>query len=125
LFLKNVNKKCRYGRLKLTKFAQAIIACMSNNSPISFSASAHENLLALVLEGKMPEPFLRIGMRGGTCGGSYVLGFDQKTAFDEEYLISQIPVVIDKRQLLFVLGTEISFEPSANGFYLHKPSSSL
>jgi len=50
------------------------------------------------------------------------LGFDQKMEFDEEYLIQDIPVVIDKRQLLFVLGTEISFEPSANGFYLHKPS---
>lgn len=95
---------------------------MPNNSPISFSATAHENLLALVLAGKMPEPFLRIGMRGGTCGGTYVLGFDQKTAFDEVYLIDQIPVVIDKRQLLFVMGTEISFEASANGFYLHKPS---
>jgi hypothetical protein len=26
---------------------------------------------------------------------------------------------------LFVLGTEISFEPSANGFYLHKPNPNL
>ncbi|MEK6546904.1 MAG: iron-sulfur cluster biosynthesis family protein [Bacteroidota bacterium] len=95
---------------------------MSNNSPVSFSPTAHENLVALVQQGKMPEPFIRVGMRGGTCGGTYVLGFDQKTAYDEEYLIQDIPVVIDKRQLLFVLGTEISFEPSANGFYLHKPS---
>jgi len=30
-------------------------------------------------------------------------------------------VLIDKRELLFVLGTVISFEPQANGFYLHKP----
>ncbi|MEY4987936.1 MAG: hypothetical protein RL567_1715 [Bacteroidota bacterium] len=95
---------------------------MSNISPISFSSAAYENLVSLVQQGKMPEPFLRVGMRGGTCGGSYVLGFDQKTEYDEEYLIQEIPVVIDKRQLLFVLGTEISFEPSANGFYLHKPN---
>ncbi len=101
---------------------QAFIACMTNNSPITCSHSAHENLFALVEQGKMPEPYLRVGMRGGTCGGTYVLGFDQKTEFDEEYLIRQIPVVIDKRQLLFVLGTEISFESSANGFYLHKPN---
>ncbi|MEN9729082.1 MAG: hypothetical protein RLZ91_199 [Bacteroidota bacterium] len=104
---------------------QAIIACMSNNSPISFSPAAHENLVALVQQDKMPEPYLRVGMRGGTCGGTYVLGFDQKTEFDEEYLVQDIPVVIDKRQLLFVLGTEISFEPSANGFYLHKPNPNL
>lgn len=98
---------------------------MSNNSPICFSASAHENLFSLVQQGKMPEPYLRVGMRGGACGGTYVLGFDQKSEFDEEYLIEQIPVVIDKRQLLFVLGTEISFEPSANGFYLHKPTPTI
>ena len=49
----------------------------------------------------------------------------QKSEFDEEYLIEQIPVVIDKRQLLFVMGTEISFEPSANGFYLHKPTPTI
>jgi len=98
---------------------------MSNNSPISFSSSAHENLFSLLQQGKMPEPYLRVGMRGGACGGTYVLGFDQKTEFDEEYIIDQIPVVIDKRQLLFVLGTEISFEPSANGFYLHKPTPAI
>ncbi len=98
---------------------------MSNNSPITFSNSARENLFSLFKQGKMPEPFLRVGMKGGACGGTYVLGFDQKTEFDEEYFIDQIPVVIDRRQLLFVLGTEISFEPSANGFYLHKPTPAI
>ena len=47
--------------------------------------------------------------------------FDSKTEFDETYLIDEIPVLIDKRELLFVLGTVISFEPTANGFYLYKP----
>jgi iron-sulfur cluster assembly protein len=72
---------------------QAIIACMSNNSPISFSPAAHENLVALVQQDKMPEPFLRVGMRGGTCGGTYVLGFDQKTEFDEEYLVQDLSLI--------------------------------
>jgi hypothetical protein len=49
------------------------------------------------------------------------LGFDSKTDHDEAYLIDEIPVLIDKRELLFVWGTVISFEPQANGFYLHKP----
>jgi iron-sulfur cluster assembly protein len=51
-----------------------------------------------------------------------VLGFDSKTENDEEYLIENIPVIIDRRELLFVLGTEISYEAQGNGFYLHKPA---
>jgi iron-sulfur cluster assembly protein len=93
---------------------------MSNSAPIQFSNSAKENLLNLYENDSFPEPFLRIGMKGGACGGTYILGFDHKTEFDEEYLIEGIPVIIDKRQLLFVIGTEINFETRANGFYLHK-----
>ncbi|RXK52525.1 iron-sulfur cluster assembly accessory protein [Aquirufa rosea] len=98
---------------------------MSNQPhPVCFTESAKDNLLPWVLEGKMPEPYIRIGMKGGTCGGTYVLGFDSKTEFDEEYLIDRIPVVIDRRQLLFVLGTEVDFQARANGFYLHKTQNS-
>lgn len=98
---------------------------MSNNSPISFTDIARENLRSIIENGSMPEPFLRVGMRGGACGGTYVLGFDQKTEFDDQYLIAEIPVVIDKRQMLFVVGTEIDFDPGANGFYLHKPKANI
>ncbi|MHA8052558.1 HesB/IscA family protein [Aquirufa sp. OSTEICH-129A] len=94
----------------------------NTDAPVRFTESAKANLRPLVQEGKMPEPFIRVGMKGGTCGGTYVLGFDSKTEFDEEYLIDDIPLLIDRRQLLFVLGTEIDFEARANGFYLHKPT---
>ena len=90
------------------------------NTPVFFTVSAVENLRLI----SFPEPFLRIGMRGGACGGTFVLGFDSKTENDEEYLIENIPVIIDRRELLFVLGTEISYEAQGNGFYLHKPAKS-
>jgi iron-sulfur cluster assembly protein len=86
--------------------------------PVHLTESALENLRII----QFPEPFLRVGMRGGTCGGTYVLGFDSKTENDEEYLIDSIPVIIDRRELLFVLGTEISYEAQGNGFYLYKPA---
>jgi iron-sulfur cluster assembly protein len=86
--------------------------------PVHLTDSAVANLRLI----SFPEPFLRVGMRGGTCGGTFVLGFDTKTEFDEEYLIEHIPVIIDRRELLFVLGTEISYEAQGNGFYLHKPA---
>jgi iron-sulfur cluster assembly protein len=94
---------------------------MSNQFPVHFTQVAHANLWRYVENGTMPEPFVRIGMRGGACGGTFVLGFDTQTEHDETYVIEGIPVVIDRRELLFVLGTEIDFETRANGFYLHKP----
>jgi iron-sulfur cluster assembly protein len=90
------------------------------DTPVHLTESAIQNLRLITF----PEPFLRVGMRGGTCGGTYVLGFDSKTDNDEEYLIENIPVIIDRRELLFVLGTEITFEAQGNGFFLHKPAKS-
>ena len=74
------------------------------DTPVHLTESAIENLRLITF----PEPFLRVGMRGGTCGGTYVLGFDAKT----------------DNELLFVLGTEITFEAHGNGFFLHKPAKS-
>ena len=93
---------------------------MANSLPVQFSLEAKENLQHLWKNGSFPEPFLRIGMKGGACGGTYLLGFDHKTNFDEEYLVEEIPIIIDKRQLLFVIGTIIEYDMKANGFYLHK-----
>lgn len=95
---------------------------MSISNPIQFTSEAKDYFMNLLQSNSFPEPFVRIGMNGGACGGTFVLGFDAKTEFDEEYEIDQIPVIIDRRQLLFVMGTEVAFESRANGFYLHKPS---
>ena len=54
--------------------------------PVRLTESALDNLRLITF----PEPFLRVGMRGGTCGGTFVLGFDTKTENDEEYLIENI-----------------------------------
>jgi len=97
---------------------------MARENPIYFTEEAKEYFLNLLSSNSFPEPFLRIGMNGGACGGSFVLGFDTKTDFDDEFEVEGIPLVIDKRQLLFVMGTEVVFEARANGFYLHKPSKS-
>ncbi len=97
---------------------------MSNQFPVRFTPEAHATLLHYVESATMPEPFVRVGMRGGACGGNFVLGFDSATEHDESYMIEGIPVLIDRRELLFVVGTEIDFEARANGFYLHKPQKS-
>ena len=92
--------------------------------PVSLTPNALVAVRKLMGEKELAEDFgLRVGVNGGGCSGmTYVLGFDSKTEFDEEYVIDEIPLLIDRRQLLFVLGTEIDFEARANGFYLHKPA---
>lgn len=92
-----------------------------SESPVEFSAAALDYFLRLQAGSGFPEPYLRIGMRGGACGGQFVLGFDAPADDDEHYLIDGIPVLIDRRQLLFVLGTVVEFSPESQGFYLHKP----
>lgn len=97
---------------------------MSTLTPITFTKEAKAYFLHLLASNSFPEPFVRIGMNGGACGGTFLLGFDSKNEFDDEFLIENIPVVIDKRQMIFVMGTEVAFESRANGFYLHKPTKS-
>ncbi len=47
---------------------------------------------------KVPENyFLRVGMRGGGCGGmSYMLGFDEARENDIQYEVGGLKVVMDR-----------------------------
>jgi len=48
------------------------------------------------------------------CGGArYRLGFDKLREGDQQYVVQGIPVVYEKRQLIFLLGLEIDFEERA------------
>jgi iron-sulfur cluster assembly protein len=63
---------------------------------------------------------LRVGVRGGGgCGGAtFVLGFDTKKESDLEYRFNGIPVVIDKRHTLYLIGKEVDYVSNgdAQGF---------
>ena len=61
---------------------------MARENPIYFTEEAKEYFLNLLSSNSFPEPFLRIGMNGGACGGSFVLGFDTKTDFDDEFEVA-------------------------------------
>lgn len=67
---------------------------------------------------------LRVGVKGGGCGvGDYLLGFDQKQEGDDEYEVSGLRVLIDKRHSLHVLGMEIDWfeDESQKGFVFLNP----
>lgn len=91
--------------------------------PVRIGALAREQLLDTLRANKIPAEYgLRVGIRGGGCGASWLLGFDLPGDTDEVFLIDAVRVIIDKKHLLYVFGTEIGFEQndSGQGFTLEK-----
>jgi iron-sulfur cluster assembly protein len=64
---------------------------------------------------------LRIGTKGGGCSGaSFLLGFDTAKSTDQTYLVEEIPVFIEKKHLMYVLGLELDYEKGEeSGFVFH------
>lgn len=68
---------------------------------------------------------LRVGVKGGGCAGfSYVLGFDEKKAEDDEFEIAGIRTVMNKAHAIYLIGIEIDFESGLNnrGFTFNNPN---
>ncbi len=62
--------------------------------------------------------FLTVGVKGGGCSGlSYVMDFDDnKTEMDEVVEVDdELKVVIDKKSVLYLFGTELQFSSGLNG----------
>ena len=61
--------------------------------------------------------FLRVSVKGGGCSGlSYDLDFDNKLQEgDTEDEDKGIKLVIDKKSMLYLLGTELEFSDGLNG----------
>lgn len=82
--------------------------------PCKFTDRAIKEILDTVENKKIPAEYgLRIGIRGGGCSGiSYLLGFDTGSPSDERYQLEGIPVYIEKKHMMYVLGKTIDFEDS-------------
>jgi len=70
-------------------------------------------------KGIPPEYGLRVGIRGGGCGGlSLIIGFDKKKETDLTYVIDGITVYVDKKHTMYLIGKEVDFvdDAEARGF---------
>lgn len=68
---------------------------------------------------------LRVGVKGGGCSGlSYILDFDDRKPLDEVYDFDGVPVVVDPRHSMYLLGTEVDYKQGLNdrGFIFHNPN---
>lgn len=87
---------------------------------ITISDKAKNHLQDLMNKGGLSKEthFLRVGVKGGGCSGlSYVMDFDDKIDETDEVInLSEGPkVVIDRKSILYLFGTELNYSDGLNG----------
>jgi len=98
---------------------------MELSKPILLTDAAKQALKSMRIAYKLDEKHkVRVGMRGSGCGSSsYFLGFDIKTDKDDSYNIDGIEFLMQKGQMMHLLGYTIDFveEASTKGFVFFAP----
>lgn len=96
---------------------------------IKVSESAKAEVARLLgQEGRGPGHFVRVGVKGGGCSGlAYDLSFDDRLKEgDQAFEDNGVKVVVDKKSLLYLLGTTLDFSGglSGKGFQFVNPNAS-
>jgi len=86
---------------------------------ITISETAKQHIFDIMKEENLPlDKFnLRVGVKGGGCSGlSYIMDFDDTiTENDEVVDLENLKVVIDKKSVLYLFGTELQYSSGLNG----------
>lgn len=86
---------------------------------VTVSDKALEHVVELMIQqGITPDThYLRVGVKGGGCSGlSYAMDFDNIiTDMDEVVDLNVLRVIIDKKSLLYLYGTELDYSNGLNG----------
>ena len=94
---------------------------------ISITPAAGKKIREVVQGQNVPPGYcLRVGIRGqamGCAGVSYLLGFDEARPGDMVETVDGIPVVIDPKHSMFVMGMEIDWheDEEQQGFVFNNP----
>lgn len=85
-------------------------------APVHISERAKAEIRETFRANKIPDEYgLRVGLRGGACSATFLLGFDTPTTDDQAYEVDGIRVLIDRRHLMYVLGVLVDYEEGAQG----------
>lgn len=86
---------------------------------ITISEEAMQHLSELMVEEKIDTNthHLRVGVKGGGCSGlSYVMDFDDVIDPTDEVIdLGKLKVVIDRKSVLYLFGTELQYSGGLNG----------
>ena len=93
--------------------------------PIEISEKAKEEIKNIMATKNIPAEYhLRVGIKGGGCGGvAYNLGFDKPKEGDQQFEIDGIPVLLEKKHVMFLMGMQVDFFESTEtrGFTFINP----
>ena len=95
--------------------------------PVTISSRAAEEIRKIMQTKNIPPDYgLRLGVKGGGCGVSLLIGFDKKKESDLTYEINGIPVYIDKKHTMYIIGKEVDFYDgeAGRGFMFVDPKQS-
>jgi iron-sulfur cluster assembly protein len=80
------------------------------SSPVTISEKAVEEIRRILVTKNIPADYgLRVGVKGGGCGVSLLIGFDKQKESDQKFSLSNITVLIDKKHIMYVIGKEVDF----------------
>ena len=84
---------------------------------ITVTEIASKKVQELVAESGFEKPYLRVGVKGGGCSGlTYELEFDtDKREGDELFEDKDVKILVDRKSLLYLFGTELEFSDGLNG----------
>ncbi|HTE32710.1 MAG TPA: iron-sulfur cluster assembly accessory protein [Chryseolinea sp.] len=87
--------------------------------PVTITPRAIAEIHKIMATKNIPEGYgLRLGVKGGGCGVTWLIGFDKKKDADIAYDVDNIPIYIDKKHTMFIIGKEVDFHDGeeARGF---------
>jgi iron-sulfur cluster assembly protein len=87
-----------------------------NIKPIGLTPRAAEEVRKIMQTKNIPAEYgLRVGIRGGGCGGvSLIIGFDKQKSSDLIYQDQGIEVLIDKKHTMYLIGKQVDFYEGAD-----------
>ena len=93
---------------------------------VTLTENAAKEIARVVKENSLPEDTgVRIGIKGGGCAGfTYVFDFDnQPGKFDRVFESRGLNIIVDRKSLLYIDGTEIDFNTGLTdrGFKFSNP----
>lgn len=89
---------------------------------------AKETAIQMMAQDNKPDHFIRVGVEGGGCSGlMYQLTFDNEIKEDDkEFEDNGVKVVVDKKSVLYLVGTILDYSGGLNGkgFVFSNPNAS-
>ena len=90
---------------------------LDNIHPVTISSRACQEVLHIMKTKGIPADYgLRIGIKGGGCGGmALMIGFDKRKDTDLCWETGGVTVYVDKKHTMYLIGKQVDFVDEADG----------